>query len=140
MHLLRPLRWTSGLEIGVPEIDDDHRRLAQDSNALLGLLDEGDAAARLLALVRQMQKGFIEHFRREEGILLDSGYPDAKTHLAEHGRIEQVLDGVVADLHHAPGGSPEADDLAVFFRTTLIDHLLMFDMRYKSHLLWRRGR
>jgi hemerythrin len=140
MPVLRPLKWTRGLEIGVPEIDDDHRRLAHDSNALLGMLDDGDAAPRLLALVRQMQKGFVEHFRREEGILWDSGYPDARAHVAEHGRIERVLDGVVSDLHRAPGGSPEADDLAVFFRTTLIDHLLMFDMRYKSHLLWRRGR
>jgi len=132
------LQWSAGLEIGIPEIDDDHRRLAEDSNELLAEVGVREASPRARQLILRMQADFLDHFRREESTLRAADYPEAERHAEEHRRIEQALAAVAADFDRTSDAGSLVD-LAHLFRDTLIDHLVHYDMLFKSHLLGHRG-
>ncbi len=134
------LRWAPAWGIGVPEIDDDHRLLIDDSNALIEALMKERPKVEILKIIGRMESGCWEHFRREETILREARYEEADEHAAEHRRIEEELERVVRAI--------AADDVLVngwdkfvpFFQSTLVNHFLLFDLKFKSLLLWEQGR
>lgn len=134
------LPWLPVLETGVVTIDREHRRLIDDANALQALLAAGAAWSRIVARARKMRDACIDHFRDEEALLAREAYGDAAAHMAEHRRVEAELRHVVALMESTAAPGPLRCELAWSMRTILIDHLLRFDLKYKSHLLYRRGR
>lgn len=138
--LFQRIEWLDALNTDHPEIDDDHRRLIDDTNIILAVLALDRPWAELIELVLRMRANCVAHFRREEQILAHEDYPDIAGHAAEHRRIEQELATVVDDLAEIPNPSPPARELALYFRSLLLNHFLRYDLRYKSHLLYKAGR
>lgn len=134
------LRWAPAWEIGVAEIDDDHRLLVGESNGLFKALTEGLPKAEIMTIIKRMAIQCKEHFRREENILQGAKYSRTDDHAAEHRRIERELDEVIGAMEAPDVPAGEWNTFAIFFQSTLINHLLLHDLKYKSHLLWKRGR
>ncbi len=134
------LPWAPAWEIGVQEIDDDHRLLIDQSNALFEALAEARPKAEIMAIVGRMESACWEHFRREEAILREARYEEADEHAAEHRRIERELAKAVRAMEAAEVSAAEWKAFALSFQSTLVNHLLLYDLKYKSHLLWKRGR
>jgi len=136
----RTLHWAEGLETGVAEIDADHRLLIDRSNALLYAVEKEHPKTAIMAIVSRMVAECREHFRREDSVLQAGQYGGAKEHAAEHRRIEGELDQAI----DAIGGSGDLvnqwKSFALAFQALLIEHFLRYDLKYKSHLLWERGR
>jgi hemerythrin len=127
---LRSLQWTTGLEIGIPEIDDDHRRLIQDCNQIGAAISASPTDLDVLAIARQMQEDCSSHFRREGRILLAAAHPDLDQHVREHYRIELALPMIIEDLRMATPAAPAAQEVLSFLRSTLIDHFVYFGMLF----------
>ena len=73
------------------------------------------------------------HFEREEGLFLESDYPDAEVHIQKHREIAKV----VADLAHLYERDPdsiEAREIVEFLRRWLTSHILRTDMDYVPYL------
>ena len=102
------IEWLDALNTDHAEIDDDHRRLIDDTNIILAVLAVERPWAELIELVLRMRANCVAHFRREEKILAQEDYPDIAGHAAEHRRIEQELAKVVDDLAEIPNPSPPA--------------------------------
>ena len=134
------LPWASTWEIGVSEIDDDHRRLVDQSNALFKALAEARPKVEIMTIIRRMESECWEHFRREETILREAQYEVADEHAAEHRRIERELEKAIGAMETAEISAAEWQTFALSFQSTLVNHLLLYDLKYKSHLLWKRGR
>ena len=72
------------MRVGHPDIDRDHETLFAMANDIRDALrrDDRDQAATLAdGLIDEV----IEHFNREEKVLIEVGFPDAKTHAKYHG-------------------------------------------------------
>jgi hemerythrin len=138
--LLPPIRWSEVLETGHAEIDDDHRRLVDDVNALRQGVADDLPWAELVARAKRMAEDCAGHFRREEAVLAREAFPGLEPHAEEHRRLERSIGDIIYLMENASPGSPLKLELLGSFRTLLIDHLLRYDLDYKSHLMFRQGR
>lgn len=137
-----PLPWLEVLETGYAEIDSDHRRLVDDTNALLEALSEAASRPDLPARLRAMEAACAAHFRREEALLEREGFLASAAHRQEHLRIEGEIAGLVArlDRQEPTADAAETAEAVLAFRLLLLEHLLYYDLAYKSHLQDRQGR
>ena len=76
--------WTSAIEIGHPEMDEQHKRLLLLCKAVVEPLTNSAehklATKQLQALIEFAQ----EHFEFEEGLMHSAGYPGAGRHANDH--------------------------------------------------------
>jgi hemerythrin len=79
--------WQKGLNVGVPEIDAQHRRLFQ----LAANLQSAMLARKPRSLLDPVLSNLIVytsgHFANEEELMLRHSYPDYAAHKAEHDRL-----------------------------------------------------
>ena len=126
-----PLNFTSQFEIGIAEIDAQHKELF----ALLAMLEENVGKRYTFQAARdalnQLTSYATIHFAIEESLMRIHGYPDLQAHMAEHERFRQqltefqrhILDAdIVAKLHE-------------FIDAWLIRHIDVSDRKYVPHLL-----
>jgi len=134
------LTWVESFAIGVPEVDADHRRLIDDAGAIVETIRAACAWREVEALAGAMAVRCSAHFRREEALLERDHFALLADHRREHQRVEAEIPSVLERMKGTDPPTPTMIEAALYFRDMLIDHLLHYDLAYKSHLLDRRGR
>jgi hemerythrin-like metal-binding protein len=77
--------WREQMAIGVSEIDDDHRALIGILNNLAGAIQAPHFhAAPVLDIVTAFERWALEHFQREERLMLSVRYPRFDEHHKLH--------------------------------------------------------
>jgi hemerythrin len=85
------ISWRSELEIGVPEIDEQHQHLVESFNLFLRACREGKGSSELLRLMEFLDEYVIKHFRAEEALQTTLSYPDHESHRLQHlGFIKRI--------------------------------------------------
>lgn len=127
------INWTDNLDLGLPVMDADHRRMADLLNQFLQSLDgrEDGAVPILETLIGAAQA----HFQREEALLDQLHYPELPYHRLEHQRL-------IAQINHfknrfASGEMPQGNSLAIadWLRRWLFDHILNEDRAYRPFVM-----
>ncbi len=121
-------------------MNDDHIRLYQ----LLGEMRQavgsrGDNGAdregkrqRLLDVAQRLINETVEHFLREEALMLLHGYAGAKAHRAEHRTLVRNIRGYYSRL--AAGTAPITEDVSQQFKTWLAGHIRTTDRELERFL------
>ena len=133
------LVWIDAFSIGVPELDADHRQLVADAGAIVEAIRAMRPWHEVTAIAALMAQRCSAHFRREEALLESDGFGSLAPHRREHERIEAELQGVLGRIEGTGMPTRGMIEAALSFREMLIDHLLHYDLVYKSHVLDRRG-
>ncbi len=128
------LAWQPAYECGNKVIDDEHRTLfAHAAELLAAVLSErrdADVSGLIDLLVREVE----QHFRNEEAILGEAGFPDTQHHAAMH---RELLDRAAA---LRGGESPGGGVLFQFLAEDLVArHMLGADREYFPYLKSRDG-
>ena len=76
--------WNKTLNIGVPEIDEDHRKLVDLFKLLAASVVEGDEGDFVEAVMEELISFAVWHFRHEERLMLQYGYESLANHKSEH--------------------------------------------------------
>lgn len=76
--------WKEIYSVGVPEIDDQHRKLFQILNDLYISQEQGKDSDTLHNLLNELCDYAIYHFKSEEDLLKEKNYPDIDRHIEEH--------------------------------------------------------
>jgi hemerythrin-like metal-binding protein len=97
--------WSFGDDLGIEQVDEDHRRLFE----LVRRLHEGTAAgwapAQVAAAHRELSEHARAHFQREELLLEAAGCPELPRQRSEHA----VLLTLLRELGRAPAAlTPQA--------------------------------
>ena len=126
-----PETWEKDLEIGIAEIDAQHRSLFR----LLSKLRQSTAdiysfPAAFEALARLSDETEI-HFAVEESLMRMMRYPFTAEHIAEHQRLRDQLN----EFRHLAMDCDISGELADFIQSWLVDHVNNSDRRYVDHLL-----
>jgi hemerythrin len=134
MDKVTPETWESDLEIGIAEIDAQHRNLFR----LLSILRESTSEvysfpAAFEALGRLSDETEI-HFAVEESLMRMFDYPYTKEHIAEHRRLRDQLN----EFRHLAMDCDISDELADFIQSWLVDHVNKSDRLYVDHFLKSR--
>ena len=84
--------WSEGLGLGIPELDADDRRLIALVRELNEVIDSGRDATGMRRLMQRVLDAAIDHFEREERVLLQTSYPLRRGHAALHRQMKSELE------------------------------------------------
>jgi hemerythrin-like metal-binding protein len=124
--------WNPRFSVGSLVLDQQHK-------ALIALINQLHAAMLKGALKEDMQHVFSElvyytesHFKSEEGLMRQAGYPGLAAHHAQH--VEFVAKA--RDLHAQlrAGRFTVSMDLLRFLKSWLGEHILGADQQYAPYL------
>ena len=133
MTLRHYVEWKDEYSVGIESIDTQHKKLLDLINSLqtavnykTGQKFEQDALDELVDYTKT-------HFKYEEGLMEQNGYPDFKAHRAEHElmitRVEEVLNHYQRDRDSAMQNAID------FLRNWLINHINGTDQQYSRFLI-----
>ena len=108
-------------ECGDALIDEQHRKLLVISNELIQQLQTDPAAESTLELLDDLLDHIVQHFRDEERILGDAGYPDVAGHADIHA-------GLVAKARHLRESYLKGELRTSAFFSFIIDDVVMGHM------------
>jgi hemerythrin len=131
------LNWTEFLTVDVPEMDREHREFLRLANALNQAVIDCRDKLTVLRLMEAILAQTAVHFRNEEQLLADCGYPDRALHAAKHGQVTQQIKRAMRQYEENAVGFVAALK-ALKIVQLLIDHLLKEDMKYRDFLRERQ--
>jgi hemerythrin len=132
-------RWTSSLEIGVPEIDAQHRSLFERADQFATAVQVKRPMDRLEELFAFLAAYALEHFAAEERYMREVGYPQLPRHIQEHAQFKRQLASLV------PQWSMEGDSQALlmallgFLKSWLPEHIAGSDQRIGEYVRSRES-
>lgn len=131
----RIVSWTDAHALGLPEVDDQHRRLFERVNALWACVAAKAPAACVLAALRELEQDTLAHFAAEETFMRLMEYPLLPEHRQQHQALARR---VAAERQRAETGQGVSPDLVPLFRDGLVQHIQVADRSYAAHLQLER--
>lgn len=112
-------------------LEDDHAQLRELGGAVLRAIDANDVdgAARALVDLQGLQSS---HFRFEESLMEEAGFPGRASHAESHDRLVGALDAINAALGVGHVSSL-SHDLAAFIDES-INHIAELDECFRGFL------
>jgi hemerythrin len=135
---MTPVRWTSALAVGHPQIDAQHQELFRRVARLLDAMLAGETAD-VGPLFDFLAEYVVDHFAAEEQLMQESGFPGYNVHRAAHERF--VRDFQALRALHASSGASAA--VAIKAQTWIVEwlktHIATTDVQFGRHLLAKAG-
>jgi hemerythrin-like metal-binding protein len=120
------VEWKDEYSLGNELIDEQHKSLFKMLNELAAA-GPGDKESASYTCLSRMEKYAQEHFRDEEKLMRDNGYPHLAEHIKEHGgfiqQVEDYKDAVFAK--YAP-----FQDMLEYLNNWLVEHIIRSDRKY----------
>lgn len=126
--------WTREMETGNAQIDIEHRELIQVCNNLLADCAAGTEKEKLSQTIEFLKQYTQAHFRHEEGLQIESGYPDYKNHKKYHEALMNVVD-VLSNRLETEGPTPQLlGEINKQLGIWLINHIKTEDAKVAQHI------
>jgi hemerythrin-like metal-binding protein len=119
--------WKEEYSVGNDLLDAQHRRLIE-------LVNRVDGEESLDDILAELERYAEEHFRDEERLLESVGYPDLDKQQHQHAAFSSWLERLHREHREDGGGAVTRHDLQRYLRVWLANHLLVYDMAFKSWL------
>ena len=127
------IQWAESYSVGIPSIDNQHKRLIELNNRLFHAIMEDRGRDMALEVLKELTKYVNYHFSYEEKLLTECGFDPAQ--LADHVEEHRALTSQVHDYLGAVDRE-DAIDLVVydFLREWTAHHLKKTDSNYADFL------
>ncbi len=123
--------WDERLTVGVPEVDEQHRRILYLANALHGAAREDEKGEFLGTAIFEMGAYVNEHFDDEERVMREIDYPAYEEHVQLHREMRSKM----RELEHRfRGGTVRATEIHQLVVSWLIQHIEGADRKIADHL------
>ncbi len=127
---MEKIHWVSDqYSVGNEVLDEQHMKIVNLINTLIDMVEEGHNKSDMLSVLIEMDKYASSHFSTEENMLSAVNYPGLDEQKDSHERYQEHISGWMMT---SSGRSVAA--LMSFLTTWWRDHILIDDMKYKSHL------
>ena len=130
MEQIELIKWTDEFSVGVARMDEQHRRLIRMINRLLQKPEATTQSESISDLLTEMTGYASEHFRAEEELMSEYGYPRLEDQRLQHKEFRRKT----VDFCSATtiGASSVPNTMLTYLREWLVHHILREDMEYKS--------
>jgi hemerythrin len=118
---MEQFKWRDEYEIGEEHIDCQHRHLFVLVNRIVDPENSNEVHSNFMALFKYVR----EHFRDEEAIMKNAGYPGYEGHRVEH---EQLLDRLVELGVNIGKGNIDVQAMTEFMSRWVLIHIGQEDM------------
>ncbi len=123
--------WDSSMNVGVEEIDRQHKMLVNIINELNYLVQ----SKRSQRVMRRVLSGLVDytlmHFSYEEHLMKKSGYPDFDNHIKLH---KALITQVTEFVRRVDAGENIGEELLEFLKAWLIKHIKGQDKQYVPYM------
>jgi len=129
---MKTITWEKRFEIGIAEVDHEHRELIGLINKALASIDSGASEEEVVGYLGEINADISSHFALEERQMQDRHYPGMGAHKADH---EELLDEIRDLMDGRADYPPEAfaDHLSNWF----LRHFSTEDVKF-HRWLWNR--
>ena len=123
--------WDGKYELGIDEIDDQHRKSLAIIGKLYEAVTNGRDHAAISSLMLALENNIAEHFDFEEKLMHDHHYPFAADHIAQHNSFKNFFIKLRSEIE-----ADVDDHMYLGFRINLFlaDWLLNHSNRDDRHL------
>jgi len=127
------LVWNDKFSIGLPEIDEQHKKLIDIINMMNDVV-EGKAMKNttMKIVLREMVNYTNYHFNSEEELMIKSGYPGYAEHKKEHTDFIIAVKKFSVEIKENRNISC---DLIIFLYNWLTNHILNVDNKMGQYTL-----
>lgn len=125
---MKTLQWTSELEIGIPPIDKQHKRIVEYINQLEHA-KQNNIRSEVGDVVGQLVDYTLSHFAFEEELMEESGYMFVNAHKRVHNLFVRKIGSYVERFKLE---EDITDELLVTLKTWLINHIKNDDQDYSD--------
>lgn len=127
------IEWNDDLKTGFRPMDSEHRRLANLVNELHEYLVAGSSLTLIDAVFQQIAAHTVVHFRHEEKLMAEYGFPDLAAHREAHLELERQITEL---LQRIELGAPVFSlELVEFLKSWLVSHILTLDKAFGEYAL-----
>ncbi|MEG0541414.1 MAG: hemerythrin family protein [Angelakisella sp.] len=124
------LRWDKKLELGVALIDNQHKELLEQANALLIAFKCGDGCKKTKECLDFLNQYILYHFQAEEAFQVECNYPVYREHQAKHSYLATQVKFHTVGVEAADFSPESITDFYDFFAEWIIAHVLQEDMEF----------
>ncbi len=135
--LFQEFLWSDAYTIGHGDIDDQHKRLFTIFNNLVRAINQGEAVLGVEKTFLQLRGYARNHFRYEEKLMRQNGYPDLKAHKKGHDKICDDMRHYRKRFNRATDDQEKsvvAGEVAVYFSHWLQGHIQSVDRKYAPYV------
>lgn len=125
--------WTPKLSVGVDMIDDEHKQWIAYINALHAGIEEGKDHEILEKLLDDVIAFSREHFEHEEGLFMETNYPDIKHHKELHDDYLKELE-ILKQRASQEKGAPLTLDVMLSIKAWFVDHVQEVDSQLAPYI------
>ncbi|MCE5242074.1 MAG: bacteriohemerythrin [Desulfobacteraceae bacterium] len=123
--------WREEYGTAVLDMDRDHRELFKTTDTLYKAIAIGEDASVLHEALDFLIRYAERHFRTEENLMGEYGYPERERHRKHH---EKFLEDVLDMRRRARLGEVDVNmDFVNFIKDWIINHILTEDRKYGRH-------
>jgi hemerythrin len=124
--------WKKTYETGIIEIDKQHQKFVKLINDVYEMVEKNDVIS-LEKLLIELSNYADYHFKTEERLFSENKYVEEETelHLKKHDQFISSLNKLKKEKQYSDMN--RAYKLADLLRKWLINHILVYDMRYANY-------
>lgn len=119
--------WKDSFNIGVTEMDDQHKLFASYINELYEAMQLGKAADVVAPLLDKLTDYSKVHFAAEEELLKHNNYPMLETQIIQHAYFISEL---IAFKSSYLNKTQTAQNMLLFVKDWLLHHIMTEDLKY----------
>lgn len=128
--------WKDTFAVGIREIDDQHKLFLEYVNDCYNAVRQDHARPVTNATIHDLTVYAETHFRFEQAIMQEIGYPHLQQQAAEHGYFVNRIAGLEQML--ADGCKTTVESLLVFLREWFLTHILDHDKHLADFIVAKK--
>jgi hemerythrin len=121
------MKWRPDFELGIPEIDQQHKKIIELINTLNDAFIRDETKGKLGGILDEMSDYASYHFKTEEKLFKSRNFPFAKEHIAQHEHFTKKVQDYKTKF---AAGHSVTFQVLIFLRRWLTDHILDSDREY----------
>ena len=126
------LSWRREYEVGVWQIDAEHRSLFKLVNEFHDTHARGHSRKEIARVLNRLVAYAEEHFQHEERLMSENDYPLLDQHREQHGALVSSIFAIEERLAHDIAGA--GAEILQFIRKWLVEHIIRNDMHIGDYL------
>lgn len=120
--------WKEEYSVGIPSLDDDHKRLIFLLNQFKTAYEYDTSAEFERQALEQLVEYTRFHFSREEDMMEEAGYADIEEHKKQHARMIAQVEEFVGLYQRE--GHDSLNEVSTYLTNWLINHINGTDKQY----------
>jgi hemerythrin len=130
---IKQIKWSKEYSIGIEYIDQDHKKLLHLLNQFSIAYDYAQCEEFEREALEDLVSYTKYHFKREEKLMEDYGYPELEEHQVEHqAMIDKVEEYVTIYNREGHDSLKQVTNLLTYW---LINHIQESDKQYRDYLI-----